>query len=39
MSVENKKCLVDELIDREVSGQLKLPIEAIFDLADILKSG
>ena len=38
MSVENKQRLVDELIDRAVSGQLKLPVEATFDLADILKA-
>ncbi len=36
MSVENKQRLIDELIDRAVSGQLKLPTEATFDLADIL---
>lgn len=36
MSVENKQRLVDELIERAVSGQLKLPTEATFDLADIL---
>ena len=38
MSVENKQRLVDELIDRAVNGQLKLPMEATFDLADILKA-
>ncbi|TXD96779.1 zinc-binding dehydrogenase [Psychrobacter frigidicola] len=38
MSVENKWRLVEELIDRAVSGQLKLPTEATFDLADILKA-
>ncbi len=38
MSVENKQRLVDELIDREISGQLKLPAEATFDLANILKA-
>ncbi|WP_352339438.1 zinc-binding dehydrogenase [Psychrobacter sp. 16-MNA-CIBAN-0192] len=38
MSVKNKQRLVDELIDRAVSGQLKLPTEATFDLADILKA-
>ncbi|WP_372843137.1 zinc-binding dehydrogenase [Psychrobacter sp.] len=38
MSVENKQRLVDELIDRAVNGQLKLPTEATFDLADILKA-
>ncbi len=38
MSVENKQRLVDELIDRAVSGQLKLPTEATFDLASILKA-
>lgn len=38
MSVENKQRLVNELIDRAVSGQLKLPTEATFDLVDILKA-
>ncbi|WP_182405750.1 zinc-binding dehydrogenase [Psychrobacter sp. GP33] len=38
MSVENKQRLVNELIDGAVSGQLKLPTEATFDLADILKA-
>ena len=36
MSVENKQRLVDELIDRAVNDQLKLPVEATFDLTDIL---
>ena len=38
MSVENKQRLVNELIDRAVDGQLKLPVEAVFDLADIVKA-
>ena len=38
MSVETKQRLVDELIERAVNGQLKLPTEATFDLADILKA-
>jgi NADPH2:quinone reductase len=38
MSVENKWRLVEELIDRAVSGQLKLPTEATFDLADIVEA-
>lgn len=38
MSPSNKKRLVNELIERAVAGQLKLPTEAIFDLADILKA-
>lgn len=38
MSPSNKKRLVNELIERAVDGQLKLPTEAIFDLADILKA-
>ncbi len=38
MSVENKQRLVDELIDRAVAGKLTLPVEATFDLADILKA-
>ena len=36
MSVENKQRLVDELIDRAVNDKLKLPVEATFDLADIV---
>ncbi len=38
MSVETKQHLVDELIERAVNGQLKLPTEATFDLADIIKA-
>ena len=38
MSVENKQRLVDELIDRAVDGKLKLPVEATFDLADVVKA-
>ncbi len=38
MSVENKQRLINELIDRAVDGQLKLPVEAIFDLADITQA-
>lgn len=38
MSVENKQRLVAELIDRTISGQLKLPTEATFDLADITEA-
>ncbi|WP_440454798.1 zinc-binding dehydrogenase [Psychrobacter sp. ASPA161_9] len=38
MSVENKQRLVDELIERAVDGKLKLPVEATFDLADIVKA-
>ncbi|WP_413520213.1 zinc-binding dehydrogenase [Psychrobacter glacincola] len=38
MSVENKQRLVAELIDRAVDGKLKLPVEAVFNLADILKA-
>ncbi|WP_321155122.1 hypothetical protein [Psychrobacter sp. LV10R520-6] len=38
MSVENKHRLVEELIDRAVGGQLKLPTETTFDLADIVKA-
>lgn len=38
MSPSNKKRLINELIERAVDGQLKLPTEAIFDLADILKA-
>ncbi|SLJ83244.1 zinc-binding dehydrogenase [Psychrobacter sp. DAB_AL43B] len=38
MSVGNKQRLVKELIDRAVDGKLKLPVEAVFDLADVLKA-
>ena len=36
MSVEEKQRLIDELVDRATSGKLKLPVEAVFDLADVL---
>ncbi len=36
MSVETKQRLVDELIERAVAGKLQLPVEATFDLADIV---
>lgn len=38
MSVENKKRLVNELIECAVDGKLRLPVEATFDLADIIKA-
>lgn len=38
MSVEHKQRLIDELIDRAVDGKLKLPVEAVFDLADVVKA-
>ena len=38
MKVEDKQRLVDELIERAVSGKLNLPTEATFDLADITKA-
>jgi len=38
MSVENKQRLINELIERAVEGKLKLPVEATFDLADIIKA-
>lgn len=38
MPVANKQRLVNELIDRAVAGQLKLPVEAVFDLADVVKA-
>ena len=38
MSVENKQRLIDELIERATSDKLYLPVEAIFDLADITKA-
>ena len=38
MSVENKQRLIDELVERGTSGNLKLPVEAVFDLADIIKA-
>lgn len=36
--MENKQRLVDELVERAVDGKLQLPVEAIFDLADITKA-
>ncbi|MDN6275603.1 zinc-binding dehydrogenase [Psychrobacter sp.] len=38
MSLENKQCLIDELIERAVAGKLQLPVEATFDLADVVKA-
>lgn len=38
MGVKHKQRLVNELIERAVDGQLKLPVEAVFDLADITKA-
>ncbi|WP_201576434.1 zinc-binding dehydrogenase [Psychrobacter sp. H8-1] len=38
MSVENKKRLVNELIECAVDGKLRLPVEATFDLADIIEA-
>lgn len=38
MSVDNKQRLIDELIERATDGNLKLPVEATFDLADIKKA-
>ncbi|WP_201620242.1 zinc-binding dehydrogenase [Psychrobacter maritimus] len=38
MSVENKQRLIDELIERATSYKLHLPVEAVFDLADITKA-
>ena len=38
MSVENKQRLIDELIERATSDKLHLPVEAVFDLADITKA-
>jgi NADPH:quinone reductase-like Zn-dependent oxidoreductase len=38
MPVANKQRLVNELIDRAVAGKLKLPVEAVFDLADVVKA-
>ena len=35
MDIENKQRLINELKDRVVSGQLSLPVEAIYDLEDI----
>src|SRR5699024_3629058 len=35
MSLENKHRLINELKDRVISGQLSLPVEAIYDLEDI----
>lgn len=38
MSVENKQRLIDELIERAVADKLQLPVEATFDLADVVKA-
>ncbi|MGO3736321.1 MAG: zinc-binding dehydrogenase, partial [Moraxellaceae bacterium] len=38
MSLENKQCLIDELIECAVAGKLQLPVEATFDLADVVKA-
>lgn len=38
MELANKQRLIQELIDRAVSGKLTLPTGAIFDLADIKKA-
>ena len=38
MSVENKQRLIDELIERANSDKLHLPVEAVFDLADVTKA-
>ncbi|WP_201587432.1 zinc-binding dehydrogenase [Psychrobacter jeotgali] len=38
MSVENKQRLIDELVDCATSGKLKLPVEGVFDLADIVEA-
>ena len=38
MSVDNKQRLVNELIERALDGELKLPVEATFDLADITQA-
>lgn len=38
MPVANKQRLVNELIERAVADQLKLPVEAVFDLADVVKA-
>ena len=38
LSIENKQRSVDELIDRAVSSQLKLPPEATSDSADITEA-
>lgn len=38
MNVENKQRLIDELIERATSGKLHLPVEEVFNLADIKKA-
>lgn len=38
MPVANKQRLISELIERAVAGHLKLPVEAVFDLADVVKA-
>src|SRR3546814_19792232 len=35
MSVDDKRRLVGELIQRASNGELRLPVEAVYDLADI----
>ncbi|WP_201528474.1 zinc-binding dehydrogenase [Psychrobacter frigidicola] len=38
MDVKNKQRLVNELIERATSGKLQLPVEKIYDLADVAKA-
>lgn len=38
MNRDNKKRLINELIERGVNKQLTLPVEAVYDLADIKKA-
>src|SRR3546814_3390168 len=38
MSVDDKRRLVGELIQRASNGELRLPVEAVYDLADIAQA-
>ena len=38
MSVEDKRRLVGELLQRTLSGQLQLPVDGIYDLADVAQA-
>lgn len=38
MSLDDKRRLVGELIQRAMSGELKLPVDAVYDLADAAKA-
>ena len=38
MSVENKRRLVGELLQRVLSGELELPVQAIYGLGDVAEA-